>query len=57
MSWVIAIDSGPSRATAAPGLYFCGQIVVPTGQFREIGIEAKRIAALAADYRRRATAA
>jgi cation diffusion facilitator CzcD-associated flavoprotein CzcO len=32
------------RATAAPGLYFCGQITVPTGQLREIGIEAQRIA-------------
>jgi len=25
-------------------LYFCGQITVPTGQLREIGIEAQRIA-------------
>jgi cation diffusion facilitator CzcD-associated flavoprotein CzcO len=32
------------RATAAPGLYFCGQITAPTGQLREIGIEAQRIA-------------
>ena len=32
------------RPTAAPGLYFCGQITVPTGQLREIGIEAERIA-------------
>jgi cation diffusion facilitator CzcD-associated flavoprotein CzcO len=32
------------RTTAAPGLYFCGQITVPTGQLREIGIEARRIA-------------
>ena len=32
------------RATAAPGLYFCGQITAPTGQFREIGLEARRIA-------------
>jgi hypothetical protein len=32
------------RATAAPGLYFCGQITVPTGQLREIAIEAQRIA-------------
>jgi len=38
------------RATAAPGLYFCGQITSPTGQFREIGIEARRIADLACDY-------
>ena len=32
------------QATAAPGLYFCGQITVPTGQLREIAIEAQRIA-------------
>jgi cation diffusion facilitator CzcD-associated flavoprotein CzcO len=36
--------------TAAPGLYFCGQITVPTGQFREIGIEAQRIAQSAGAY-------
>ena len=29
---------------SAPGLYFCGQIAVPTGQLREIAIEAERIA-------------
>jgi cation diffusion facilitator CzcD-associated flavoprotein CzcO len=29
---------------AVPGLYFCGFHVVPTGQLREIGLEAKRIA-------------
>jgi cation diffusion facilitator CzcD-associated flavoprotein CzcO len=33
------------KPTAAPGLYFCGQTTVPTGQLREIGIEAERIAA------------
>jgi cation diffusion facilitator CzcD-associated flavoprotein CzcO len=33
------------RPTAEPGLYFCGLIAVPTGQFREIGIEARRLAA------------
>lgn len=38
------------RATTAPGLYFCGQITVPTGQLREIGIEAQRIAASAKAY-------
>ena len=38
------------RATAVPGLYFCGQFVSPTGQLREIGIEARRIASLAGDY-------
>ena len=38
------------RATAAPGLYFCGQTISPTGQLREIGIEAERIAKLASNY-------
>ena len=38
------------QATAAPGLYFCGQITVPTGQLREIGIEARRIAESAKAY-------
>jgi thioredoxin reductase len=37
------------RATAAQGLYFCGQVTSPTGQLREIGIEAQRIARLACD--------
>jgi hypothetical protein len=36
------------RATSEPGLFFCGQRVVATGQLREIGIEATRIARLAA---------
>lgn len=36
------------RASAEPGLFFCGHTVSPTGQLREIGIEAKRIAMLAA---------
>src|SRR5581483_6483493 len=35
--------------TAAGRLYFCGQIVSATGQLREIGIEARRIANLACD--------
>jgi cation diffusion facilitator CzcD-associated flavoprotein CzcO len=35
------------RATREPGLFFCGLIASPTGQLREIGIEAKRIARLA----------
>ena len=30
--------------TAEPGLFFCGAIASPTGQLREIGIEATRIA-------------
>jgi cation diffusion facilitator CzcD-associated flavoprotein CzcO len=35
------------RATPEPGLFFCGQTVSATGQLREIGIEAERIAGLA----------
>jgi cation diffusion facilitator CzcD-associated flavoprotein CzcO len=35
------------RTTRAPGLYFCGQLTSPTGQLREIGLEAQRIANLA----------
>ena len=35
------------QATSASGLYFCGQITSPTGQLREIGLEAPRIAELA----------
>jgi len=35
------------QATNAPGLYFCGQITSPTGQLREIGLEAQRIAVFA----------
>jgi cation diffusion facilitator CzcD-associated flavoprotein CzcO len=35
------------RPTAEPGLFFCGARAVPTGQIREIGIEAERIAAAA----------
>jgi NADPH-dependent glutamate synthase beta subunit-like oxidoreductase len=38
------------RTTSAPGLYFCGQIVSPTGQLREIGLEAQRIANLACSH-------
>jgi cation diffusion facilitator CzcD-associated flavoprotein CzcO len=41
------------RATRAPGLYFCGQITSPTGQLREIAIEAKQIAKSAAAYQGR----
>ena len=33
------------RATAEPGLFFCGAIPSALGQFRQIGIEAQRIAA------------
>ena len=38
------------RATAAPGLYFCGQTASATGQLREIGREARRIADAAKRY-------
>jgi cation diffusion facilitator CzcD-associated flavoprotein CzcO len=41
------------RPTAAPGLYFCGQITSPTGQLREIGLEADRIAKSTSRYLRR----
>jgi cation diffusion facilitator CzcD-associated flavoprotein CzcO len=39
------------RATREPGLFFCGLVASPTGQLREIGIEATRIARLAAETR------
>ena len=35
------------QVTNEPGLFFCGLIVSPTGQLREIGIESQRIARLA----------
>ena len=35
------------KATNQPGLFFCGLVASPTGQLREIGFEAKRIAELA----------
>jgi cation diffusion facilitator CzcD-associated flavoprotein CzcO len=38
------------KATSAPGLYFCGQITSPTGQLREIGLEARRIAEASRTY-------
>lgn len=38
------------RPTAAPGLYFCGQTTAATGQLREIGMEARRIAESARAY-------
>jgi len=38
------------QETAAPGLYFCGHIASATGQLREIGIEAQRIAEDAKRY-------
>lgn len=36
------VSGGP---TALPGLWFCGQFVSPAGMLREMGLEAKRIAA------------
>ncbi len=38
------------QATSEPGLFFCGLIASATGQLREIGIEAQRIARLARAY-------
>jgi cation diffusion facilitator CzcD-associated flavoprotein CzcO len=38
------------RATCAAGLYFCGQITSPTGQLREISLEARQIAQTASSY-------
>ena len=38
------------QASNAPGLYFCGQITSPTGQLREIGLEARRIAEVSKRY-------
>ncbi len=38
------------HATNEPGLYFCGLIASPTGQLREIGLEATRIGDLARQY-------
>jgi cation diffusion facilitator CzcD-associated flavoprotein CzcO len=39
------------RATAEPGLFFCGAIPSALGQFRQIGIEAQRIADAARSLR------
>jgi cation diffusion facilitator CzcD-associated flavoprotein CzcO len=39
------------QATQEPGLFFCGLVASPTGQLREIGLEAVRIARLAAEPR------
>ena len=36
------------RATAEPGLFFCGAIPSALGQFRQIGVEAQRVADAAA---------
>ncbi len=40
------------RRTSAPGLFFCGAIASATGQLRELGIEARRIADAVAEDRR-----
>ena len=45
-----------SRVESANGLYFCGFTVTPTGMLREIGIEARRIAAHLTDRARMAIA-
>ena len=50
VGWREACDEdGVPRASGAPselpGLFFCGFHVAPSGMFREIGFEAKRIAA------------
>jgi NADPH-dependent 2,4-dienoyl-CoA reductase/sulfur reductase-like enzyme len=47
---VLTEDGKPlvtGRKTSAPGLYFCGLVASPTGQLREIGLEARRIAEFA----------
>jgi hypothetical protein len=38
------LDAAGKPLVSEPGLYFIGAIAVPTGQFREIGIGAARIA-------------
>jgi cation diffusion facilitator CzcD-associated flavoprotein CzcO len=50
---VLTQDGKPlvtGQATNEPGLYFCGLVASPTGQLREIGLEARRIADLARHY-------
>jgi cation diffusion facilitator CzcD-associated flavoprotein CzcO len=49
--WLLVCDESgrpivSGGRTALPGLFFCGQFVSPSGMLREIGLEAKRIAAL-----------
>lgn len=43
------VSSG--REASAPGLYFCGYYVSPTGMLREIAIEARRVSAAIANKR------
>jgi len=48
---VLDADGAPlvsGDRTAAPGLYFCGFAIVPSGTLRQIGIEARRLASLIA---------
>ncbi|MDE2362868.1 MAG: hypothetical protein KGM42_09335 [Hyphomicrobiales bacterium] len=44
------LRSNCDRKPSAPGLYFLGAKVVPTGQVREIGVGATRVAALAKEF-------
>jgi cation diffusion facilitator CzcD-associated flavoprotein CzcO len=46
MDGVFNVEGMPLKTgeASAPGLYFCGQTVSPTGQLREIALEAQRIA-------------
>jgi hypothetical protein len=46
-----------SGAEVAPGLYLCGFYLAPTGMLREVGREARRIAAILAGRQRSPTAA
>jgi cation diffusion facilitator CzcD-associated flavoprotein CzcO len=53
MNGVLSQEGKPlvsGQSTNEPGLYFCGLIVSPTGQLREIGLEADRISDLARQY-------
>ena len=50
---VLSQDGKPlvtGQTTNGPGLYFCGLVASPTGQLREIGLEARRISDLARQY-------
>ncbi|WP_438939875.1 flavin-containing monooxygenase [Chitinophaga hostae] len=41
----LQLSAGKQQYFGKDGLYFCGYWVSPTGQFREIGLDAKKIAA------------
>jgi cation diffusion facilitator CzcD-associated flavoprotein CzcO len=47
------VPSSSGAESEVPGLYFCGFFVAPTGMFREIAIEARRIARAIATKRNR----